>query len=166
MIQQNQDVFLHTTRRMMLIQHHIVTCPGARVTIKPYCIPEAKRKGIRAEVRKMLELGVIEESYSQWSSPIVLVPKPDGSLRFCNDFRKLNDVSQFDAYPIPCIDELVDQLGKARYLTTLDLTKGYWQIPLAEDAKEKKTLSLHPMAFSNTTSSLLGSMGPPRLSND
>ncbi|CAM4505042.1 unnamed protein product [Lepidochelys olivacea] len=57
---------------------------------------------------------VIEESHSQWSSPIVLVPKLDGSLRFCNDFRKLNKVSQFDAYPIPRIDELVDQLGKAR----------------------------------------------------
>ncbi|CAM5149577.1 unnamed protein product, partial [Natator depressus] len=94
-----------------------------------------------AEVKKMLELGVIEESYSQWSSPIVLVPKPDGTMRFCNDFRRLNEISQFDAYPIPCIDELVDRLGSARFLTTLDLTKGYWQIPLTKEAKEKTAFS-------------------------
>ncbi|CAJ0924600.1 unnamed protein product [Ranitomeya imitator] len=85
----------------------------------------------------MLDLGVIEESHSAWSSPIVLIPKPDGSIRFCNDFRKLNAVSKFDAYPMPRVDELIDRLGKARYITTLDLTKGYWQIPLAEAAREK-----------------------------
>ncbi|CAM4522446.1 unnamed protein product, partial [Caretta caretta] len=59
----------------------------------------------------MLELGIIEESHSQWSSPIVLVPKPDGTTRFCNDFRWLNEISKFDAYPIPYIDELVDRLA-------------------------------------------------------
>ncbi|CAM5090270.1 unnamed protein product [Eretmochelys imbricata] len=105
---------LHTTRPYdtdPTPHRHLSRSKG---DIKPYHIPEAKREEITTEVRKMLELGVIEESHSQWSSPIVLVPKLDGSLRFCNDFRKLNKVSQFDAYPIPCIDELVDQLGKAR----------------------------------------------------
>ncbi|CAM5179005.1 unnamed protein product [Eretmochelys imbricata] len=89
----------------------------------------------------MLELGVIEESHSQWSSPIVLVPKPDGTTRFCNDFRWLNERSKFDEYPIPRIDELVDRLGNARFLTTLDLTKGSWQIPLAKEVKEKTAFS-------------------------
>lgn len=84
----------------------------------------------------MLELGVIEESHGQWSSPVVLVPKPDDTLKFCNDFWKLNKVSKFDAYPVPLIDELIDQLGKAQYLMILDLTKDYWQIPRAEDAKK------------------------------
>ena len=79
-----------------------------------------------------------------------LVPKPDGTLRFCNDFRKLNEVSHFDAYPIPCIDELVDQLGKAKYLTTLDLTKGYWQIPLAKDARENTAFSTPDGLFQYT----------------
>lgn len=90
----------------------------------------------------MLELGVIEESNSEWSSPIVLIPKPDGSLRFCNDFRKLNTVSKFDAYPMPRVDELIERLGTARYLTTLDLTKGYWQIPLTDRAKEKTAFAV------------------------
>lgn len=95
----------------------------------------------------MLELGVIEESQSDWSSPIVLVPKPDGSWRFCNDFRQLNKVTKFDTYPMPRIDELIDRLGTARYMTTLDLTKGYWQIPLAESAKEKTAFVTPDGAF-------------------
>ena len=85
----------------------------------------------------MLRLRVIEESHSALSSPVVLVPKPDGPFRFCNDFRSLNGVSDFDAYPMPRVDELFERLSPARYLTTLDLTKGYWQVPLTRTAREK-----------------------------
>ena len=72
----------------------------------------------------MLQLRVIEESSSAWSSPIVLVPKPDETFRLCNDFRRLNEVLDFDAYPMLRVDDLIERLGPARYLTTLDLTKG------------------------------------------
>ena len=89
----------------------------------------------------MLQLRVIEESRSAWSSPVVLVPKPDGSYRFCNDFRRLNEASEFDAYPMPRVDELIERLGPARYLSTLDLTKGYWQVPLTRAAREKTAFS-------------------------
>ncbi len=82
-------------------------------------------------------LGVIEESHSNWASPIVLVPKTDGSVRFCVDYRKVNAVLKFDAYPMPRVDELLDRLGAARFYSTLDLTKGYWQIPLSPLSKEK-----------------------------
>ncbi|KAL0177337.1 hypothetical protein M9458_026231, partial [Cirrhinus mrigala] len=75
------------------------------------------------------------------TSPIVMVPKPDGTLRFCNDFRRLNEVSEFDGYPMPRVDELLDRLGQARYISTLDLTKGYWQVPLSESAKPKTAFS-------------------------
>ncbi len=92
----------------------------------PYHIPEARQQAIEEEIQQMLKLGVIEPSCSPWSSPIVLVPKPDGTLRFCNDFRRLNEVSEFDGYPMPRVDELLDHLGRARYISTLDLTKGYW----------------------------------------
>ena len=73
----------------------------------------------------MLNLDILEESHSAWSSPIVLVPKPDGTVRFCNDFQNLNAVSEFDAYPMPRVDELKQHLGHARFISTLDLTKGY-----------------------------------------
>ncbi len=86
----------------------------------------------------MLEMGVIEESRSDWASPIVLVPKPDGSVRFCVDYRKVNAVSKFDAYPMPWVDELLDRLGTAHFYSMLDLTKGYWQIPLSPYPKKSQ----------------------------
>ncbi|CAM5143851.1 unnamed protein product [Natator depressus] len=82
----------------------------------------------------MLALGVIQPSASPWASPMVLVPKKDWSVRFCVDYRKLNAITVSDAYPMPRPDELLDKLGGARYLTTMDLTKGYWQVPLDADA--------------------------------
>ena len=89
----------------------------------------------------MLQLGVIEPSHSPWSNPIMLVPKPDSSWRFCNDFRQLNKVSNFDSYPLPRVDKLVERLGRARFISTLDLTKGYWQVPLSPEAKQKTAFS-------------------------
>ena len=70
-------------------------------------------------------------------APIVLVPKKDGTLRFCVDYRKLNSVSETDAYPMPRIDEMIDRLGKAKYITTLDLTRGYWQVPMCKADRPK-----------------------------
>ena len=71
----------------------------------------------------------------------MLVGKPDGSIWFCEDYRKVNDMSRFDAYPMPRVDELLDRLGMARFFSTLDLTKGYWQIPLSLESKEKTAFS-------------------------
>ncbi len=87
-------------------------------------------ESLRKEVEMMRELGVIEPSMSEWCSPVVIVPKKDGSLRVCIDFRKRNAQSQFDAYPMPRVDDLLERIGRAKYITTLDLCKGYWQIPL------------------------------------
>ena len=70
-------------------------------------------------------------------APIVLVKKKDGTLRFCVNYRKLNSLSQSDAYPMPRIDQLIDRLGQAKYVTTLDLTRGYWQVSVAENARVK-----------------------------
>ena len=138
---QHRDVFSELPGRTTIAQHDIRTAPGVKVRVPPHRIPEARREAIQAEVRRMLQLGVIEESRSAWSSPVVLVPKPDGSYRFCNDFRRLNDASEFDAYPMPRMDELIERLGPARYLTTLDLTKGYWQVKLTRAAREKTAFS-------------------------
>ena len=89
----------------------------------------------------MQEQGIIEPSTSEWASPVVLVKKKDGALRLCVDYRKLNGASLSDAYPMPRIDELIDRLGHARYITTLDLTRGYWQVPLAESANSKSAFA-------------------------
>ena len=86
----------------------------------------------------MLADGIIEPSNSDWAAPIVLVPKKDGSLRLCVDYRRLNGVSQSDAYPMPRIDELIDQLGGPQFITTLDLTCDYWQVPVAEADRTRR----------------------------
>ena len=90
----------------------------------------------------MIERGVIRSSNSPWSSPIVLAPKKDGDYRFCVDFRRVNSVTKKDAHPMPRIDEIIDQLGGARYFSTLDLASGYWQVPLREEDMEKTAFSV------------------------
>ncbi|XP_026003826.1 uncharacterized protein LOC113009615 [Astatotilapia calliptera] len=135
------DVFSPLPGRTSLIEHHFVTQPGVTVRSRPYRLPEHKRKIVQRELAEMLRMGVIEESHSAWCSPIVLVAKKDGSIQFCVDYRRVNEVSRFDAYPMPRVDELLDRLGTARFFTTLDLTKGYWQIPLSAEAREKTAFS-------------------------
>ncbi len=141
LVGQFSDVFSPLPGRTHVLQHDVRTPPGTIVRQRPYRVPEARRHSIEEEVQEMLRLGVIEPSRSPWSSPIVMVPKPDGTLRFCNDFRRLNEVSEFDGYPMPRVDELLDRLGRARFISTLDLTKGYWQVPLTEQAKPKTAFS-------------------------
>ena len=81
------------------------------------------------------ELSIIEVSFSEWCSPDVLIPKKDGSPRFCVDFWYLNAVSQCDPYPMPRIDDLLEKVGQAKYIITLDLSKGYWQVALSLEAR-------------------------------
>lgn len=92
--------------------------------------------GIEEDVDLMLSLGIIQPSKSEWCNPVGLVPKKDGTIGFCIDFRYLNSVSKFDSYPTPRVDDLIERLGKAKYLTTIDLCKGYWQVPLSQQSKE------------------------------
>ncbi|XP_041461225.1 uncharacterized protein LOC121412478 [Lytechinus variegatus] len=111
---------------------------GDHLPIKqhPYRLNPRKKSQVRKELEYMLACGVIEPSQSCWSSPVVLVPKPDGSQRFCIDYRKVNAVTKPDSFPLPRIEDCIDQIGNARYITKLDLMKGYWQVPLTERARE------------------------------
>jgi len=90
---------------------------------------------INEEVDEMLTQGMIEPSHSPWNSPIVVVKKKDGKHRFCIDFRRVNDTTHKDAYPLPQITVTLNKLRGARYLSTLDLKSGYWQVPLASESR-------------------------------
>ena len=109
---------------------------------RPYRIPVHLNAVVNNQVNDMLERGIIRASNSPWSSPIVLAPKKDGDYRFCVDFRRVNSVTKKDAHPMPRIDEILDQLGGARYFSTLDLASGYWQVPLREEDMEKTAFSV------------------------
>ncbi|KAJ1110626.1 hypothetical protein NDU88_007975 [Pleurodeles waltl] len=129
-----------------LCTHDVDTGDSTPVKHKVYRLTDRVRACIKEEVSKMLTLGVIEHFSSPWASPVVLVPKAAApgatpELRFCVDYQGLNAVSKTDAHPIPRADELIDRLGAAKYLSTFDLTSGYWQIALTEGAKERSAFS-------------------------
>ena len=119
-----------------LLEHTIETHgPPLR---QPYrCQNPAVRWEEMAQVQQMQASDVIYPSNSPWASPVVMVKKKDGSLRFCVDFRQLNAATVKDAHPLPRIDDLLDALHGARWFSTLDLKSGYWQVPIMERDKEK-----------------------------
>ena len=121
----------------------INTLPGRVVSKKPYRTPLAKREVVEREIDKMLKAGVIRPSASNWSSPITLVPKPDGSTRFCCDFRAVNDVTIKDRYPLPLIQDIFDTLKGAKVFSTLDLRSGYWQLPVHPNSIHKTSFVCH-----------------------
>ena len=94
-------------------------------------MPLAVRQEVSRQLQKMQDEGIIQPSNSPWASPIVMVRKRDGSHHFCVDYRELNSVTKLDTYPLPRVDDLLDQLGESRFFSTLDLASGYWQIRVA-----------------------------------
>ena len=128
--------------RADVVKHHIVTAgPPIR---QPLCrLAVSLQSTVATEVDKMLKNDVIRPSHSPWSSPVVIVRKRDGSWRFCIDFRKVNNVTHRDAYPLPHIDSTLESLSGSAYFTTLDLfsAMGYWQVELQESSKEKIAFS-------------------------
>ena len=117
--------------RTHLITHHINLKPGVQPKYIPaYRIPHSQRATIDKSVKEMLDQGVIQESTSPWNSPLLLVPKQDGSWRPCVDFRQLNKVTVPDRYPLPVLGDLLKSLGHNKVFSTLDLLSGFWQVPL------------------------------------
>ena len=125
------DVFSDVPGRTTLGIHHIELFPNTRpIHSTPYRLSPDKAKVLKEELSNLVRQGIVEESNSPWASPIVMVPKADGTLRLCTDFRKVNSVTVPDPFPLPRIEDLLDRIGKSRYLTKLDMTRGYWQVPL------------------------------------
>ena len=143
LIKEFRDIFTDKPGNTRLEQHNIKLTSDEPIRSRPYPIPYNLRQVIKEEVDKMLELGVIEKSDSPYASPVVLVKKPDGSNRFCIDFRKLNRVTVFDAEPMTRSDDIFVKLSKDKYLSKIDMAKGYWQIPVSEDDKQYTAFITH-----------------------
>lgn len=146
-----------------LVLHEIDTGGEKPVKLPPRRLPQKQKEIIDKELDKMLKDNIIEPSDSPWSSHICLVTKKDGSLRFCVDFRKLNQITRKDAYPLPRIDDTLDTLTNSKWFSTLDLASGYWQIRMHPRDKPKTAFATHrglfqfnvlPFGLSNGPSSL------------
>ena len=110
-------------------------------------IPLQEFDEVRNHLQEMLKVGVIRKSVSPWASPVVLVRKKDGSLRFCIDLRKLNSRTIKDAYSLPRIEELLDCLNGPVIFTSLDLKAGYWQVKTDEDSIPLTPFTVGPLGF-------------------
>ena len=124
--------------------HVIPLIPGATpVNVRPYRYPPAIKDEIEKQVTEMLKSGIIQHSVSPFSSSVLLVKKKDHTWRFCVDFRHLNAITMKSKYPVPIIDEFLDELAHASWFTCLDLTAGYHQVKLKPGEEFKTAFQTH-----------------------
>lgn len=121
--------------RTNLIEHKIIV-DSQPIKSRYYPVSPAIQERINEELKYMIENDIVEPSNSSWSSPVLLVPKPNNKWRFCVDYRKLNRVTKKDAYPLPYISTILDKLRNAQYLSSLDIKSAYWQVPVAQESRE------------------------------
>ena len=116
-----------------VIQHRVKLTDDTPICCKPYPLPYAMREELGNEVDSMLEMGVVRPSKSTYASPLIMVKKKDGSNRVCMDFSKLNKITDLDPEAITIAEDLFCRLSGMKYLSKIDLTNGYWQIPVAPE---------------------------------
>ena len=146
LVRRYANVFAKTSQdignvRLMQVGVDVQGHPPIRV--KPYRVSPTERGIIKEEVEKMLQSGIIEPSTSAWASPVVLVPKPDGSVRFAIDFRKLNEVTRKETYPMPNIQDYLDVLRGNEYFTIADGQQAYFGLPMDENSKPLTAFICH-----------------------
>lgn len=129
------DVFSDIAGKTETVVHDIKLTSNVPVHRKPYPIPSHLKQVVEDEVENMIQMGIIEPSSSPYCSPIVLVNKEDGNYRLCIYFRALNDVTVFDAEPMPNREDSLSEFVGDQYFSELDLCKGYWQISLSPESK-------------------------------
>ena len=137
---QYHDIFAidkHDLGRTNALKHQINTGDAQPIRQRARRVPPARRREAEKLLDDMLNNNIIQPSSSPWASPVVLVQKKDGSLRFCIDYRKVNAVTRKDAYPLPRVDDSLDTLASCKWFSTLDLLSGYWQVEVDEKDREK-----------------------------
>ena len=138
MLRKYESMWDGSFEEISTVNHRIELHPGTRpIAQHAYRAGAKVREAEQAEVHRMLEADIVEPAQSEWASPVVLFPKPDGSLRFCVDYRKLNAATVKDTYPLPRMGDVIDSRGDTNLFTTLDCKSGYWKIPIAPPDTDK-----------------------------
>ena len=140
LIDRHNHLFVSDVRQLTqtnVLQATFNTGNSQPIKQRPYKNPLALQAKLDEQINDMLEAGIVSPSSSPWSSPIVIVPKKDGTQRICIDYRKLNKTLVKDSYPLPRIEDIFATLGKAKFFSTLDLKSGYHQISVAPEHREK-----------------------------
>lgn len=127
--------------RTSLVQHHIDTGQASPIRLRPHRLPLAKRQAAEELIQSMAANGVIEPADGPWAAPVVMVRK-DGGWRPCVDYRRLNEVTKKDSYPLPRIDDALDHVAGSQWFSSLDLRSGYWQVELAPEARPKTAFTI------------------------
>jgi hypothetical protein len=146
LVQNNADLFhepadLPPSRP---VDHSIPLIPGVKpVNVKPYRYTPTQKDEIERQITEMLHNGIIQPSNSPFSSPVILVKKKDGTWRFCIDYRQLNSITVKNKYPLPIVDELLDELKGAAWFTKLDMRSGYHQIRVQPQDIHKTAFKTH-----------------------
>lgn len=126
-----RDLCSDVPSQSTVMEHDIVLIENTA----PYRMSPQKKDILREEVQFLLKHDLVEKSKSEWASPCILVPKADGSMQMCTDYRQVNARTRSDSFPLPRIDDIIDSVGNAMFLTKIDLLKGYYQVPLTDNAK-------------------------------
>lgn len=139
------DLFSHkeTPVNVANLTPAVINTDSPPIKQRSYRLPYSKRRIVEDCIEQMLQDNIIRPSESPWCSPVVIVPKRDGTNRFCVDYRKLNAVTQKDAHPLPYIQDIFDQVQGARIFSSLDLKSGYWQVPMSEKSIPLTAFTCH-----------------------
>ncbi|XP_013382645.1 uncharacterized protein LOC106153310 [Lingula anatina] len=141
LVEEYQSIFTEKPGSTSLEEHSVTLVSKEPIRVKQYSLPYATRTIVHDEVKTMLDNDIIEPSNSPYNSPIVIVRKKDGSSRFCVDFRRLNAVTCFDTEPMGNAEDIIARLSDDVYYSKVDLSKGYWQIPMSEESKPLTSFS-------------------------
>ncbi|GBL58317.1 Retrovirus-related Pol polyprotein from transposon 297, partial [Araneus ventricosus] len=139
LLNENEEIFQLGGEPTPYVKHYINTGDHPPVASTPYRLSPKKKELLRTEIDKLLANDVIEECESPFAAPVVLVPKPNGDIRLCIDYRKLNAITIPDKYPLPLMDTLLHDAKSTAFMSTLDLKTGYHQIEVNPDDKDKTT---------------------------
>lgn len=136
LVEKYKDIITDIPGKAKVKSFNIELTTEKPITLRPYAVPIHMRDVLDKEIENMIQMDIIEESQSPYAFPVVLVKKKDSTVRTCIDFRKLNAVTKFDAEAIPDQEDLFLQLNSAKFFTKIDLTKGFWQIPIEENSRK------------------------------